>query len=101
MSKIYSPEELNSFSKETIVAVILSMPAGTIRRALRQNVRKICCGTASDSFSGGKYHECQVCKRASSVPDQSEIPAERHPHFQAGDGKLDDPVCGLVSGNLL
>ena len=25
MSKIYSPEELNSFSKETLVAVILSM----------------------------------------------------------------------------
>ena len=24
-SKIYSPEELNSFSKETLVAVILSM----------------------------------------------------------------------------
>ena len=54
-----------------------------------------------DSFSGGKYHECQVCKRASSVPDQSGIPAERHPHFQAGDGKLDDPVCGSVSGNPL
>ena len=25
MSKIYSPEELNSFSRETLVAVILSM----------------------------------------------------------------------------
>ena len=25
MPKIYSPEELNSFSKETLVAVILSM----------------------------------------------------------------------------
>ena len=25
MSKIYSPEELNSFSKETLVEVILSM----------------------------------------------------------------------------
>ena len=29
-----------------------------------------------DSISGGKYHECQVCKRASSVPDQPGIPAE-------------------------
>ena len=25
MTKIYSPEELNSFSRETLVAVILSM----------------------------------------------------------------------------
>lgn len=50
---------------------------------------------------GGKYHECQVCKRASSVPNQSGIPAERHSHFQAGDGELDDPVCGPVSGNPL
>lgn len=47
------------------------MLAGTIRRSSRQASERSAPKQHSDSLSGGKYHECQVCKRASPVSDRT------------------------------
>ena len=43
MSKIYSPEELNSFSKETLVAVILSMQDQLSRMNTNMEIGRASC----------------------------------------------------------
>ena len=45
MTKIYSPEELNSFSRETLVAVILSMQDQLAR--LNTNMERLTSQIAS------------------------------------------------------
>ena len=72
MTKIYSPEELNSFSRETLVAVILSMQDQLAR--LNTNMERLTSQIASaNNHRYGRSSEKLVMSFSNWIGDRDPV----------------------------